>query len=136
MNEGIKQGGQKPFVKGLSKEDLTKISSLIKGNIIKKLKGSWIKASIKAGTVRVPKNIGAMFSLGIFIVAMVSLLIAVNSYSTFSTNKRLENLEKGQAHFETELKEIKDNQARFETEVKKNQARLETKLDQLLARKP
>ena len=38
---------------------------------------------------------------------------------------------KGQARFETELKEIKANQARFDTELKE----ITLKLDQLLARK-
>ena len=106
---------KKPFIEGLNitQEGLAKLSSYLKNDIIKSLK----RSVIKDGTVRVPKNIGAIFSLGIFIVAMVSLLIAVNSYSSFSTNKRLENLEKGQAHFETELKDIK------------------LKLDQLLSRK-
>ena len=100
--ETTKQG-QKPAIQSLSKEDLTKLSSLIEDNIIKGLKLS----ARKAGAVLVPNKIGAIFSMGTFMVAMMSLLIAVYSFSSFNTNRRLNNLEKGQANLETELKEFK-----------------------------
>ena len=107
------------LTKDLSKED--KLSSLIKDGIVEGLKLSGIKAG-KDGTVRVSKKIGAIFSLGTFIVAIVSLFIAAYSFGGIVIIKKLDRIEIKQAHFE---KEIKANQAHFEkelTEIKTNMA--------------
>ena len=99
----------KPSVtKDLSKED--KLSSLIKDGIVEGLKLSGIKAG-KDGTVRVSKKIGAIFSLGTFIVAIVSLFIAAYSFGGIVIIKKLDRIEIKQAHFEKELTEIKTNMA-------------------------
>ena len=77
----------------------------------------------------------------ILLVAIVSVLIALFSFLGTRTQKRLSNLEAGQARletelknnqnrFETELKEIKNNQNRFETELKE----IKFKVDQILAK--
>ena len=61
--------------------------------------------------------VGIIITIGIFIIALVSSLVAILSFTGARTNHRLSKLEAGQVRFEAELKEIK------------------FKLDQLLARK-
>ena len=61
--------------------------------------------------------LGFIGTLTLITIAVGSIFILVNNWHKEGTNQRLTKLEKGQARFETELKEIKANQARFETEV-------------------
>ena len=66
-----------------------------------------------------------LVSIGIFFLALFTLLIGVLSVLWNIISRRLSKLEKGQDRFEIELKEIRKNQVSFEM-----------KLDKLLARKP
>ena len=74
----------------------------------------------------------------IFLAALISILIAHFSFLGTRTQRRLSKLEEGQTRLEGRMDNLEGRMDNLETElkeVKANQARLESKLDQLLARK-
>ena len=127
MEEVIKQG-QKPFKDlSISKEDLTKLSSYLKKDIIKELK---LSGHIKEGTLQsFLKLSGIILTMGIFIVAIVSTALVTVSFFINTITKRIDNIN-------VRLDKLEARQAISEKEFKEFQKEVYLKFDQILERLP
>ena len=79
--------------------------------------------------------IGVLVSVGLFIVAMVSVLIAFFSLSANGTNRRLTSLEKRIDKLEDGQAKLEDGQVQLNKRMDKLEERLDTvesKIDELI----
>ena len=134
MEEGIKQG-QKPFKDlSISKEDLTKLSSYLKKDIIKGLK---LSGYIKEGTLQsFLKLSGIILTMGIFIVAIVSTALVTVSFFINTITKRLDDTNIRIDNINIRLDKLEARQAISEKEFKEFQKEVYLKFDQILERLP